>query len=158
MALLLLVGRGVVTNTGIRVRSYAGVVRRVPEQPLVGRGVGQAGKEGVGGVPLRNRLDKTMPLVHPVIAVTSAALFVPMHTGDGQLTRLLPSECTPQGTPKGRIEEGFLDRDHKGRMIVRAGPGRVFAVGSGVDGGDAVSTVQVVPAFDGFVDGLLDGH
>ena len=120
--------------------------------------VGKAGKEGVRGVPIGNVLDKTMPLVHPVVAVTAVALCVPMHTGDGQLTGLLPAEGAPQGLPKGRIEEAFLDRDHKGRVIVRARPGRVFAVGAGVDGGDAVRPEQVVPAFDGGVDGLLDGH
>jgi hypothetical protein len=90
--------------------------------------------------------------------VTWAALFVPLHTGDGQITGFFPSEGAPQGVPKGRSEEGFVDRDHKGRVRVRAGPGRGFAIGAGVDGGDTVRTVQVVPAFDGCVHGLLDGH
>jgi hypothetical protein len=99
-----------------------------------------------------------MPLVHPVGTVTSVALFVPMHTDDGKITGRLPAEGAPQSLPKGRIEEGFLDRDHKGRVIVRAGPGGVFAVGAGVDGSDAVRPVNVVPACDGGVDGLLDSH
>ena len=120
--------------------------------------VGEAGKEGVGGLPLGNMLDKTMPLVHPVVAMTAAARFVPMRTGDGQITSFLPAEGASQGAPKGRIKEGFLDRDQKGGVIVRTRPGRVFTVGSGVDGGHAVSPVHVVPAFDGFVDGLLDRH
>ncbi len=94
---------------------------------------------------MRNLLDKTMPLVHPVVAMTVAALFVPMHTGDGKLTSLLPTKAAPQGAPKGRIEESFMHRNHKRRVIVRAGPGRVFAVGSGVDRGYAVRTVQVAP-------------
>ena len=99
-----------------------------------------------------------MPLVHPVIAMAVAAFFVPMHTGDGQVTASLPAEGAPQSLPKGRIEEGFLDRDQKGRLIVRARLGRVFAVGSGVDGGNAIRPVNVVAAFDGGVDDLLDRH
>ena len=55
---------------------------------------------------MRNLLDKTMPLVHPVVAMTVAALFVPMHTGDGKLTSLLPTKAAPQGAPKGRMAEG----------------------------------------------------
>jgi hypothetical protein len=103
-------------------------------------------------------LDKTMPLIHPVGAMTAAALFVPMPTGDGQLTDLLPAEGTPQSVPKGRIKEGFLHWDQKGRVIVRARPRRVFVVGSGVESGCAISAVQMVPAFDGFVYGLLNRH
>ena len=86
-----------------------------------------------------------MPLVHPVVAMTSVALFVPVRTGDGQITGFLPTEGAPQGAPKGRIKESFLDRDQKGRVIVRTGPRRVFVVGSGVDRGYTVSAVQVVP-------------
>jgi hypothetical protein len=120
--------------------------------------VGEAGKEGVAGLPSRKMLDKTMPLVHPVGAMAAAALCLPMHTSDGQITGLLPTEGAPQGAPEGRIQECFLHRDQKGGVIVHARPRRVFVVGAGVDRGYTVSAVQMVPAFDGCVDGLLDSH
>jgi hypothetical protein len=109
---------------------------------------GQPGKKDLGRLSLREMLNKTMPLVHPVSPV--AVLVGIRPTRDDKVTHRLPVEAAPQGTPKGRIEEGFLHRNQKGRVIVRARPRRVFAGGAGVDRGDAVSAVQVVPAFNGF--------
>jgi hypothetical protein len=79
----------------------AGRVAFIDSQRQRQGGVGW--REGVGGLPIRNMLDKTMPLVHPVIAMTAAALFVPMRTGDDQITGLLPAEGAPSipSTPLG---------------------------------------------------------
>ena len=52
------------------------------------------GKEGFGSFAVRNLLNKTMPLIHPIVALASAILFVPMHTYDEEVTRLTPSEAT----------------------------------------------------------------
>src|SRR5262245_43088971 len=55
---------------------------------------GESGKEGFRRVPICNCLNKAMPLIHPVIATTSAALFLPMHTDYEEVTRLTPIEGT----------------------------------------------------------------
>jgi hypothetical protein len=49
------------------------------------------GKKSFRGVAIRQCLNKTMPLVHPVIAATTMTLFVPMRTDNQEITRLTPA-------------------------------------------------------------------
>ena len=66
------------------------------------------GKEGFRSVAIRNCLNETMPLVHPIVPTTTLTLFLPMHTGDREVTHLTPAERTSQGLPKLRIKKGFF--------------------------------------------------
>ena len=50
------------------------------------------GKEGFRGVAIRNCLNKTVPLAHPVVAATALTLFLPMHTGDREVTPRTPAK------------------------------------------------------------------
>jgi hypothetical protein len=51
-------------------------------------------KKGFRGVVIRKCLNKAVPLIHPVVAVTLATLFVPVDTGDRKVTRLTPAQRT----------------------------------------------------------------
>src|SRR4029434_3447356 len=73
-------------------------------------------------------LNTTMPLIHPVLAVRALTFFVPMHACDGEVARHVPAECPPQGAPKGRIEQGFLDGNEKRGLRIGAGPRGVFVI------------------------------
>jgi hypothetical protein len=89
---------------------------------------GQACKEGVRGSPVRQMLDETMPLIHPVGAVAAPTLVPPIYARDGQVTRRVLAQGLPQGAPEGRIEEGFVHGNHDRGVIIGAGPGGVFVI------------------------------
>src|SRR5262249_12478416 len=53
---------------------------------------GEMGKEGFRGVAMRQCLNKTMPLIHPVVPTTALTLFLSMHTGNREVTHLTPPQ------------------------------------------------------------------
>ena len=53
---------------------------------------GEMVKEDFRGVALRQCLNETMPLIHPIAAATALTLFLPMHTGDREITPLTPAQ------------------------------------------------------------------
>jgi len=116
------------------------------------------GKEGFGSFAVRNLLNKTMPLIHPVVPMATLTLFLPMHTGNREITSRTPAQGPSQGLPKARIEQRFLHGHHEGRLVVGSRPRRVFIVGANVGGFYALRVIDVVSSFDGFVHGVLDRH
>ena len=70
-------------------------------------------KEDFRGVPVRNGLNKTMPLVHPIGAVAAATLCMPLLTGDREITCVLPSQGTTQGLPEARRLFAIIEADPK---------------------------------------------
>src|SRR4029453_1322300 len=103
-------------------------------------------------------LNTTMPLIHPVVAVTALTFFIPMHARDGEVTRHVPAECPPQGAPKGRGEQGFLHGDEKRGLRSGAGPRGVFVIRSTEGDLSPVRPLHMVsPGYRG-VHGLLDRH
>src|SRR5215510_715929 len=119
---------------------------------------GKMGKEGFRGVPVRQCLDKTMPLIHPVGAATTLTLFVSMHTANSQVTRLIPPQRPSQGLPKLRIKKCFFcEHDERG-FVIFSRPHGVFAVGSLIQGVHPVRTVDVITPFVRFIQGFLDRH
>jgi hypothetical protein len=119
---------------------------------------GEMRKEAFRGVPLRNGLNKTMPLIHPIGAVTAATLFMPVHTRDRELTRVLPAQGTAQGVPEARIEEGLFHRHQKRGVVIVSRPRGELPARSRVGSGHAVRTVKVIASGDGGVECLWDGH
>jgi len=49
-------------------------------------------KEDFRGVALRQCLNETMPLIHPIAAATALTLFVAMHIDDKEVTPLTPAK------------------------------------------------------------------
>ena len=88
------------------------------------------GKEGFRRVALRNGLNKTMPLIHPVVSMALATLFLSMHTDDGEITRLTPAQGTSQCLPEARIEEGLFRGYHERGVIIFSRPCGELAVRS----------------------------
>src|SRR5262249_23761582 len=119
---------------------------------------GETCKEGFGGFTVRNLLNKTMPLIHPIVAATTLTLFFPTDTRDGEITRFMPSQGTSQGLPETRIEERLFHGNHKSGCVIFSRPCREFAVCSLIGGFCPVRPVNVVPAFCGFFERLCDGH
>src|ERR1043166_8354677 len=69
-----------------------------------------------------------------------------------------PGKRVPEGRPKGRIEQGFFQRDQKrGRGIGSRPQGKV-AIGTAVHGGNAIRTLHMVSPHDGDGECFLDGH
>src|SRR5215510_9323165 len=126
---------------------------RCPARPRL-RG-GEMGKEGVRGVPVRQCLNETMPLVHPVIAVALTTCFMSMHTGDREVTRLLPTQGTSQGLPKLWIKKRFFCEHNERGFVIFPCPHGVFAVGSLIQGVHPVRTVDVITPFVRFIQGFL---
>src|SRR5918912_3869825 len=123
-----------------------------------GRRGGEVCKEDVRGVPLRDSLNKTMPLIHPIEAAASAGLFVPLPTGDGELTGGLPAEGTAQSLPETRIEEGLFHRHQKRGVVIVSRPGGELPARSHIGGGHPARAVNVIASCDGGVECLCDDH
>jgi hypothetical protein len=119
---------------------------------------GEGRKEGFKGVTMRQCLNTTMPLIHPVVPTATLTLFLPMYTGNREITPRTPAQGPSQGLPKLRIEQRFLHGHHEGRLVVGSRPRRVFIVGANVGGFYALRVIDVVSSFDGFVHGFLDRH
>jgi hypothetical protein len=77
----------------------------LPVRPPLQRG--EMGKEGFRGVAVRKRLNKTMPLIHPVVPTIALTLFLPMHTDEREVIYLTPAERTPQGLPEFWLKKRF---------------------------------------------------
>src|SRR5437764_5740977 len=116
------------------------------------------GKERFRSVAIRQCLNKTMPLIHPVVAVALTTFFVSMHTRDREVTRLMPIQRTSQGLPEVRIKKRFFRRHDKGRIIILARPRGIIVRGSFVVGLHPVRTAYVVASLDGCVYRFLDRH
>jgi hypothetical protein len=56
---------------------------------------GEMVKEDFRGVALRQCLNETMPLIHPIAAATALTLFVAMHIDDKEVTPLTPAQGPP---------------------------------------------------------------
>src|SRR5205807_94978 len=119
---------------------------------------GEMLKKGFRGVALRQCLNKTVPLIHPVVAATATTLFLPMHTDDREVTHLTPAERTSQGLPKLRIKKRFF-RGHEERgLVIFSRPRGIVVRGSFIVGVHPVRTVYVITSFGGFGQGFLDRH
>ena len=119
---------------------------------------GKVGKEDFRGLPVCNGLNKTMPLIHPIGAVAAATFFMPVLTGDREITRVLPSQGMTQGLPEARVEEAFFHRHEKRRGVIFSCPSGAFAVRSHKVCGYPVRPVHVIASCDGFGDCLCDGQ
>jgi hypothetical protein len=108
---------------------------------------GEPCKEGFWSVPVRQCLNKTMPLIHPVVATRLLPLVLPMPTEDREITPLTPSQGTSQSLPKARIEEGLFCRHNKRGRIICSRPGGEVAIGSLIRGVHAIRTVDVIRAY-----------
>jgi hypothetical protein len=115
-------------------------------------------KEAFWGLPLCNGLNKTMPLIHPIGAVTAATLCMSMHTRDGEFTRVLPSQGTAQGVPEARVEERLFHGHQKRGVVIVSRPGGELPARSRLGGSHPVRTVNVIASCDGGVECLCDGH
>ena len=51
-------------------------------------------KKGFRRVPVRQCLNKAVPLKHPVVAAKALIFFFPMDTEDREITRLTPPQST----------------------------------------------------------------
>src|SRR5262249_4476442 len=119
---------------------------------------GELCKEGFRSVAIRNRLNETMPLVHPVVPATALTFFLAMHTGDREITPLTPAQSTSQSLPKLWIKKRFFcEHDERG-FVIFPFPHGVFAIGSLIQGVHPVRTVDVIAPFDGFIYYFLDHH
>src|SRR5262245_54487883 len=99
-----------------------------------------------------------MPLVYPVGAVGLMTCFVPMHTGDREVTRLMPTQGTSQGLPKLWIKKRFFGEHNERGFVIFPCPHGVFAVGSLIIGVHPVRTIDVITSFSSFIQGFLDRH
>src|SRR5215510_1899872 len=115
-------------------------------------------KEGVRGLPVCNRLDETMPLIHPVVAATTLTLFVAMYTANRQVTPFTPVQSTSQGLPEFWIKKCFFCGHDKGRIIILARPRGIIVRGSLIHGVHPVRPVDVVAPFNGFIYSFWDRH
>ena len=115
-------------------------------------------KEGFGSFAVRNLLNKTMPLIHPVVTVALATLFVPMYTGDREVTRLTPDESASQGLPEARIKKRFFRGYDERGLVIFSRPRGIVVRGSLIVSFHPVRSVYVIPAFHGFVYGFLDSY
>src|SRR5262245_9374817 len=71
---------------------------------------------------------------------------------------LLPLQRTSKSMPEIGIEERVCHGDYEGGVIIFPRPHGVFAVGSPIVGVHAVSPVNVIPSFGGFLEYLCDCH
>src|SRR5262249_44909414 len=115
-------------------------------------------KEGFRSVPIRNGLNETMPLIHPVVPTTAMTFFFAMYTANSKVTRLTPAERLSQGLPELRIKKRFFRGHDERRIIILARPRGIIVRGSFVLGVHPVRPVDVVASFVGFVQGFLDRH
>jgi hypothetical protein len=54
----------------------------------------KTGKKAFRGFAVRNRLNKTMPLIHPVLAAIAMTFFFAVYTANSKVTRLTPAKST----------------------------------------------------------------
>ena len=110
------------------------------------------GKEDFRGLPVRNGLNKTVPLIHPIGAVAAATLFVPMHTREGEITCVLPSQGTAPGVPEARIKERLFHRHQKRGVVIMSRPSGELPARSCLGRGHPVRAVHVISSCDGGVE------
>src|SRR5215471_14274321 len=116
------------------------------------------GKEDFRGMPVCNDLNKTMPLIQPIGAVAAATFFMPWHTGERDMTRVLPAQSTTQGLPEPRIKERLFHRDQKRGVVIVSRPSGELPARSPIVGLHPVRPIKVIASFDGFLECLCDGH
>jgi hypothetical protein len=123
--------------------------------PLEGR---EPGKASVGEVPMRQMLDNTRPVVHPVGAVTVPRRGVPLPARAGEVTRRIPASRPPQSVPQGWIEPGCLPGPEQRGVGSCSGPRGVVAIRPAVRGLDPVSPLNVGASCARGGQDVVEGH